>query len=141
MFHLSILKGLKHGSTHKPTLQMGLHVLGFLGQTRHLFVSIFLNNVDPEFSHLLQLLHCLFMNAFRGRWCLFEFAFSMWLILDSALQYGMWNPRNPFLHLDWIIWTLWKPYLSIHQQCVCIEASNKFLSKHQTYILNTNHSI
>ena len=41
MFYLSIWKALKHGSTHKPTLQTRHHVLGFLGQTWHLLLAPF----------------------------------------------------------------------------------------------------
>ena len=72
-------------------------------------------NVDPEFSHLLQLLYCLSMSAFWGRLYLVKFTFSILLSLDSALQYDVWKPRNPFWHPNWIVWTLWRPYFSIHQ--------------------------
>ena len=97
------------------------------------FVSIISNNIDLEFSHLLQLLHCLSINAFSGRWWLLEFAFSISRILDSILQYGMWNPRNQFLHLNWIVWIPWKLHFSIHRWCLCNETSIISFHEHQSY--------
>lgn len=102
MFYLSIWKSLKHGWIHKPTLQIGQHVLGFLEQTQHLYcVSIFPNNVDPKFSHLLQLLHCLTMNSLWDRWCLWNL--PIWPLLDISLEYDVWSPINSFLHPEWIV--------------------------------------
>ena len=131
---MSIWKTLKHGLTDKQILQMGHHVLGFLGHTQWLICKYLSNNFDPEFFFfLLQLLHNLSMNTLWDRWCLVEFTFSIWLTLDNVLQYHVWNTRNPFLHPDLIVWILWKPHLSIHRKCLCNEASTISFHKHQFY--------